>query len=154
MRKIIIAGGLGLLISAPVFAVQTAPGGAGGGSGEPLLVRSQEPDLSTDPASIDELRHKMQKDRRGKRSRANSEAPRPAQVAEIVAGKAVHDMAGQVIAIVEKVEGNEAILRSGTAVARAPLEGFGVDKRGLLLNLTKAQFDAMLANSAVSAPGT
>jgi hypothetical protein len=51
---------------------------------------------------------------------------------------------------VEKVEGAEAVLRSGTAVVKVPLEGFGINKKGLLLNLTKPQFDQMVASLAAT----
>lgn len=155
MRSFIVAGGLALITATPALALQTAPGGVTGGGDQPLLLKSIEPDLSTDPASIDDLRHKMQEDKKGKRSaRGKSDQARPAQVAEIVAGKPVHDTAGQVIAQIQKVEADGAILQSGMSVVRVPLEGFGINKKGLLLNLTKPQFDELVATSGVAAPAS
>ena len=149
MRTLMIAAVIAVLPATPVLA-QQGPAGAAP-TGEPLLVKSIEPDLSTDPASIDDLRHKMNKDKR-QQVRTKADQARPAQPAEILAGKEVHDTAGQVIALIEKVDAEGAILRSGQAVVRVPLEGFGMNKKGLLLNLTKPQFDQMIATSAAAAP--
>lgn len=151
MRNIIIAAGLTLLFAKSAGA-QLAPAGAIPG-GQPELLKSLEPDLATDPASIDELRHKMQKEKSARaRARGKAEQARPAQVAEILAGKEVHDTAGNIIASVEKVDAEGAVLRSGAAVVRVPIEGFGINKKGLLLNLTKRQFDEMIASSGTSTP--
>jgi hypothetical protein len=116
------------------------------------MVKTVEPDLSTDPAAIDDLRHRMQKDRKDNRKSGRSEAARPAQLTEILAGKTVHDTAGLVIAEVVKVDSDGAVLRSGVTLVKVPLEGFGVNKKGLLLNLTKPQFDELVASSAAPAP--
>lgn len=155
MRNFILTGGLALVCAAPAMAFQPAPGAVTGGGDQPQLLKSIEPNLATDPASIDDLRHKMQNDKKNKRSARNkSDQARPAEVTEILAGKTVHDTAGQVIALVEKVEADGAILRSGSTVVRVPLEGFGINKKGLLLNLTKPQFDELVASSGVVAPST
>ena len=150
MRKLILAGGLVFLPATPGLA-QQAPAGAAPG-GEPLLVRSQEPDLSTDARSLEEVKHKMQGPNDNQSARRKKDQPRPAQVAEIASGKEVHDTTGQVIALVDKVEGTEAILRSGTTVVRVPFEAFGMNKKGLLLNLTKPQFEQMVASLAATTP--
>lgn len=148
MRKFILATGFLLLPAAPAFA-QTAPAGAAPG-GEPLLVKSIEPDLSTDARSLDDVRHKMQKQANEETARRKKDQPRPAQAAEILSGKEVRDTSGQVIALVDKVEGSEAVLRSGTSVVRVPFEAFGMNKKGLLLNLTKPQFDQMVVSLAAT----
>ncbi|QIK78051.1 hypothetical protein G7077_03125 [Sphingomonas piscis] len=153
MRHILMAAGAALLTASPAFAFQQAAGGSGGGGGgEPLLVRSQDPDLSTDPASIDDVRHRMTKDNKGRRARIDPNQPRPAAATDIVAGKDVMDTSGVAIATIVKVEADGAVLRSGEKVVKAPLEGFGINKKGLLLNLTKAQFDQFIATSGVQAP--
>ena len=154
MRNFIVTGGLAFICAAPALALQPAPGAVTGGGDQPQLLKSIEPNLATDPASIDELRHKMQKDKTGKRAAGKSARARPAEAAEILAGKAVHDTAGQVIAMVEKVEADGAVLRSGATVVRVPLEGFGINRKGLLLNLTKPQFDELVASSGVVTPST
>jgi hypothetical protein len=154
MRTIIIAVGLACISASSAIALQTAPGGAAGGGGEPLLVRSQEPDLSTDPASIDEVRHKMQRDKATKRSAGKGNVARAAQPAEVVVGKPVYDTAGQLIATIENVANDGAVLRSGERVIKAPLEGFGMNKTGLLLNMTKSQFDQVIVSTGVVAPRT
>ncbi|MEO6360069.1 MAG: hypothetical protein ABIO43_05790 [Sphingomicrobium sp.] len=148
MRIVVIAAGLALLPATSALA-QLAPAGAIPG-GQPELLKSIEPNLATDAASLDEVRYKMQKDRKSG-SRGKADQARPAQVAEILAGKAVHDTTGQVIALVEKVDSEGAVLRSGAAVVRVPIEGFGINKKGLLLNLTKPQFDEMIASSGAAA---
>lgn len=150
MRKIVLASAFVLLPAMPALA-QTAPAGAAPG-GEPLLVKSIEPDLSTDPRSIDDVRHKMQKQEQA--ARGKKDQPRPAQATEILPGKEVRDTSGQVLALVDKVEGSEAILRSGTSVVRVPFEAFGMNKKGLLLNLSKPQFDQMVASLAATTQRT
>ena len=147
MRKIALAVGVMILPASPALA-QQAPAGAAPG-GEPLLVKSQEPDLSTDARSLEDVRYKMDRKNRDT-TRGKKDQARPAQLTDILPGKEVHDTSGQVIALVDKVEGSEAILRSGATVVKVPVEGFGINKKGLLLNLTKPQFDQMVATLAAT----
>jgi hypothetical protein len=79
-------------------------------------------------------------------SRAKDQA-RPAKPTEIIAGSIVKDSTGQQLGTIEGVEADGAILASGTGKVKVPLEAFGFNKSGLLLGVTKAQFDELVASA-------
>jgi len=69
----------------------------------------------------------------------------PAAPADIVAGSALTDSKGQPIGTVESVDAEGAVVASGTSRIRLRLDAFGKNKNGLLLGITKAEFDAAVA---------
>lgn len=110
-------------------------------------------DRASDPNSLDRMREGLQKDRLDKLSSATRlqlGRSRPAEVTEVVAGKPVNDSTGQLIALIEKVEPDGAILYNGAANVKVPVEAFGVNKKGLLLDMTKDAFDELVAQAVSS----
>jgi hypothetical protein len=75
----------------------------------------------------------------------------PANLADLTPGTQVRDKRGTVIGTVESVEADGAIVASAAGKVKVPVEGFGINKKGLLLSLTKAEFDAAVA-TATAAP--
>jgi len=148
MRYALAMAGLLLLVPTATLAQQSAPEGAAPDTG-PSLKPSMEPNLSTDAVSLENVRNNIQKDRTKSRA-ARAAAARPANPTDIIAGKPVHDTAGQLLAIVEKIEADGAVVRSGASVVKVPLDGFGVNKKGLLLNMTKPQFEALVAGATAT----
>jgi hypothetical protein len=69
----------------------------------------------------------------------------PATAADIKSGLAVHDSKGYLIGNIEAVEADGAIVASPQFRVRVPLEGFGKNKAGLILGMTKAEFEAAAA---------
>jgi hypothetical protein len=48
------------------------------------------------------------------------------------------------MALVEKIDPDGAVLYNGAATVKVPLEAFGMNKKGLLLGMSKDQFDKMV----------
>jgi hypothetical protein len=74
-----------------------------------------------------------------------------AVAADLVVGRFVHDKSGTQIGEIQGVEADGVIIASDTGKVKVPTEAFGKDKRGLLLQITKAEFDAAVASA--NAPG-
>ena len=72
---------------------------------------------------------------------------RPAKASELSAGAAVNDKTGALIAKIEQVAPDGVIVSAGSAKVKVPAEAFGHNKAGLLLDMTKAQFDQIVAKA-------
>jgi hypothetical protein len=72
---------------------------------------------------------------------------RPATAADVIAGAAVSDTAGVQLGTIESVDAEGAVIVTGAGRARIPVEAFGKNSHGLLLQTTKAQFDATVASA-------
>ena len=81
-----------------------------------------------------------------------AEAAKPATAADIVAGSALSDSTGNPIGTVESVDAEGAIVANGTTRIRVPLESFGKNSKGLLLPITKAEFDSLVAKATAQKP--
>ena len=102
---------------------------------------------------VDEMNRRINGERqRSRNSAPRTERARPATVADIVAGAAVSDTAGVQLGTIESVDATGAVIVTATGRARIPVEAFGKNAHGLLLQTTKAQFDASVA-SANATPG-
>ncbi len=75
------------------------------------------------------------------RKTAELGSSRPAKAAEVKVGRPVYDIEGTLTALVEAVEPDGAVLYNGLSNVKVPLDAFGVNKKGLLLQVTKEQFD-------------
>jgi hypothetical protein len=83
----------------------------------------------------------------GRTSSAHVDRARPATAAEVIAGTAVNDSAGIQLGAIESVDAGGAVILTATGRARIPMEAFGHNSHGLLLQTTKAQFDASVAQA-------
>lgn len=141
-----------LLLSSAALSQAPSPPPAVTGCSHCALPPSMGPqDRASDPNSIERMREGLQKDRVDKLSseaRMQLGRSRPAKAAEVVAGKPVNDSTGQLIALIEKVEPDGAILYNGAANVKVPVEAFGVNRKGLLLDMTKDKFDALVAQAS------
>ena len=68
----------------------------------------------------------------------------PATAADIVAGAAFRDSKGEGIGTIDAVEADGAVVLVGTRRVKVPLDAFGKDENGLLVGITKAEFEAAL----------
>jgi len=75
-----------------------------------------------------------------------AEAP-AAQAATAKAGDTVYDTAGEVVATVESVSGQNAVITTGSAKATVPLSSFAAGPKGPTISMTKAQLEAAIAGS-------
>jgi hypothetical protein len=83
-------------------------------------------------------------------ARANggkSERARPAKADELTAGAMVNDRSGAAIAKIEQVDADGVVVSTGLAKIKVPKEAFGHNKAGLLLDMTKAQFEQVVAQA-------
>lgn len=106
-------------------------------------------DSATMPSERDQISISTERanaDRAAAAARSGGHA-RPATAAEIVAGSAVSDSTGVAIGTIESVGADGAVVASGTTRVRVPLDAFGINRHGLLLGITKAQFDDAAARA-------
>ena len=91
----------------------------------------------------------------GIEERKRSDAPRgsAAAAADLVAGATVRDSRGSVVGTIEMAEADGAVVATGAGKVKVPLEAFGKNRKGLLLGITKSDFDAAVA-AAVAAPAS
>jgi hypothetical protein len=71
--------------------------------------------------------------------------PIAANADEIVVGGAVNDSRGTPIGTIEAVAPDGAVVASAKGRVKIPIDGFGITRKGLLLGMTKAEFDAAVA---------
>ena len=72
---------------------------------------------------------------------------RPAKKDELTAGASINDKTGILIARIEKVDPDGVVVTVGTAKVKVPADAFGHNNLGLLLDMTKAQFDQVVAQT-------
>jgi hypothetical protein len=87
-------------------------------------------------------------DRNKKRDRAVA-----ATAADIVAGAEVRDSKGVPVGKVQSVDAEGVIVATSASPIRVPLEAFGKNSKGLLLGITKAEFDTLVANATAQPQG-
>lgn len=78
---------------------------------------------------------------------ANLGTARPAKAAELTAGAPVNDKRGIPIAKIDTVDSDGVVVTTGAAKVKIPTDAFGHNKAGLLLDMTKAQFDQIVAKA-------
>ena len=78
---------------------------------------------------------------------AAPEAP-AAQAATAKAGDTVYDTAGEVVATIESIEGQNAVISTGSAKATVPLSSFASGPKGPTISMTKAQLEAAISSAA------
>jgi hypothetical protein len=74
-----------------------------------------------------------------------------ASAADVRAGALVHDQSGALVGTVETTDAGGAVVTTGMARARLQLSSFGRNDQGLVIGLTRAQFEA--AAAAAATPG-
>lgn len=77
----------------------------------------------------------------------------PAKQSDVVVGRDVADVDGVPIGKIDSVGPDGAVVETATAKVRVPYDAFGKTRAGLILGITKQQFDKV-ASAAVAAPGT
>jgi hypothetical protein len=138
---------LGLVIaSTPATTFAQVPPGSRDGTND---VRSQAigaPGQSTN--AVDQyLKRQGLQDLPGQKSNAKLGASRPAKAEELTVGAIVNDKTGVSIAKIEQVDTDGVVVPMGTAKVKVPAEAFGHNKAGLLLDVTKAQFEQVVAQA-------
>ena len=148
MSYLRLAAASALLLSSGALSQAPAPPPPVTGCSHCALPPDMGPqDRATDPNSLERMREGLQKnrlDKLGAAARSELGRSRPAKPTEVVAGKPVNDSTGQLMALVEKVEPDGVTLYNGAANVKVPIEAFGVNRKGLLLDMTKDAFDGLV----------
>ena len=77
-----------------------------------------------------------------------AQAPTEASQADLVAGAEVRGPDGNVVGTIEEPDGEGAVVSTGSARARLPLNNFRKTQRGLIIGVTRAQFEATVNRSS------
>jgi hypothetical protein len=145
-RSLVLFGIVAGLAPASAFAQATPSGSADYTN----IVRSNSvgmPGQTTNPADQLTQRQGLQDlstDRGGKNT---SDKARPARKDELTVGAIVNDKTGIAIAKIEQVDLDGVVVSMGAAKVKVPAEAFGHNKAGLLLDMTKAQFEQVVAQA-------
>ena len=152
MPKLItsLTGLLGCMIAGPALAQVAQPAMGQGGASDAPLVGSTVDQSQILPNSVTTDNLRSQREATAGSSNRSSSTRRAvaATAADLVAGAAVSDKAGQPLGKIDSVGTDGVVLATadGGKVA-VPANAFGKTSKGLLLGITKAQF-ATLANGA------
>jgi len=78
--------------------------------------------------------------------RANT-GPVAATAADVTVGSPLRDVKGVHIGTISEIDPDGIIVDTGTTKIKVPLMGFGKDGQGLVLNLTAARFNELIAKA-------
>jgi hypothetical protein len=70
-----------------------------------------------------------------------------AQAANVTAGATVYDPQGGTVGTVDKVEGGNAVVNTGTHAVALPLDKFATSAKGPVISVTKQQLDDLAAQA-------
>ncbi len=139
-----------LAFAAPAWAQSTGPA-PGGPSNIPSVYQPrQEFDSATRPSILDEINKRTMEAQTNKAAKGNGAVA--AAPEDILAGSTVNDSRGRLIGTVDSVGLTGAIVSTGAAKVEVPLDAFGKNRKGLLLGITKAEFDAAAAAAVAQTP--
>jgi hypothetical protein len=134
----ILATGTACAQAAPAGA---APAGPGLGAENPSVRNGGDTmDRDNNAARDAALANARDRDNAPKTARAV-----PAKPADVMVGGEVRDSKGVVIGTIDSVSMAAAVVASTGGKVEVPLEAFGKNNKGLLVGMTKAQFDAAVA---------
>lgn len=141
MLKLAATGAAALLATgtawgqaAPASPAPAAP------SGDPALRNGDSFDREAANARDNAIAATRHRDEAAKSARAV-----PAQPEDVTVGSEVHDKKGVVIGTVVSVSMAAAVVSSTGGKVEVPLNAFGKNNKGLLVGMTKAEFDAAVA---------
>lgn len=95
--------------------------------------------------------NKIQGDNAGKIQSHSAASVRKATADDIVAGASVRDINGQAIGKIDSLHTDQVLVNTGQTKVGVPLVAFGKDKTGLLIGITAAKFNEMVATAHAQA---
>ena len=139
------------LFAANAVAAQTPPGGGTvPGHAQPVLGTEKNDSMrmsAVDRAARVAADRAVRESREGSEKAARSGRARPANAADLTVGAEVRDSEGVPIGTIELVDAAGVQILSEGRRARLPADAFGKDRHGLLIGITKAEFDKAVAAS-------
>jgi hypothetical protein len=146
-KSVLLIGGLIAVTPAWAFA-QIVPGNTRDGTTNVQSANIGTPNQPVDAMSQYLTRQGLQDlNSRAANDAGNLGPSRPAKKDELTAGAAVNDKAGVAMAKIESVESDGIVVSIGPAKVKVPADAFGHNKAGLLLDMTKAQFEQVVAQA-------
>jgi hypothetical protein len=146
-----LLGGVASFAQVPPAA--PGPGYPGGvpGAGDPY---ARPNEMGTNDRVFDrdeQIRRGTQEALDRRAAEAGAGRARPAKAGEVKAGLAVADKSGAALGTIESVGADGAVVAGAAGKVKVPLEAFGMGRNGLLLGVTKREFDSLVAK-AMAAP--
>jgi hypothetical protein len=144
MRKLLILPAL-LIGSAPTVTFAQMRGGP--------PVQTNTPDNGNSPVSTNPMdqylqRKSLQDLTDSQRAAVSKLGPaRAAKADELIAGAVVNDKTGAPMSKIVEVDADGVVVSMGIAKVKVPAQAFGHNKAGLLLDMTKAQFEQVVAQA-------
>jgi hypothetical protein len=114
-----------------------------------------EHDSSSLSSTLDQIQHGVRKadtDRAAALARSGGRAV-PARPADVVAAAAVFDSGGQSVGAIEAVDPDGAIVVTNVGKVKVPLNAFGKNRLGLVIGLSKKDFETLVAKANASPDG-
>lgn len=151
MPKLWIIAGL-IAVAFPAAALGQA-GSVPGNGGYPDISKSDmgAHDSATMPNNLDIIRNGIRSndmDRTAERLREKDLGPaRPAKANELAAGATVNDKTGTAMATIVSIGADGVVVASASGEVKVPADAFGHNNAGLLLDMTKADFDKIVARA-------
>jgi hypothetical protein len=148
MRTLLVVLGIAATLT-PGASLAQIGGSAPGGSAPDI----RNSDLGAhDSFSTPDLHDQLLQQRARERSdRLQGESKlgpaRAAKKSELAAGAPVNDNTGAALAKIEQIDPDGVVLSMGAAKVKVPADAFGHNKAGLLLDMTKAQFQQMVSKA-------
>jgi hypothetical protein len=121
--------------------------------GGPPPVGTSRPDNGNSPVSTNPLdqylqRKSLQDLTETQRATLSKLGPsRAARKDELIVGAVVNDKTGAPMARIAETDADGVIVATGMAKVKVPAEAFGHNKAGLLLDMTRAQFQQVVAQA-------
>jgi hypothetical protein len=92
-------------------------------------------------------------DHKQNRKRVKRERAVPATAADVVPGLRISDSKGQFLGTVDAVDADGVVVATAAGRIRVQLEAFGKNSKGLVMSITKSEFDALVANATAKPQG-
>jgi len=120
---------------------------SGQGPGNPVLVGSVgAPELKGPDDTASNI-DKAVRESREEAAKAKPSRAVPAKPGDVTAGSEVRDSKGAVLGKVESASMSAAVVATEAGKVEVPLEAFGKNNKGLLLAMTKVDFDKLVAGA-------
>jgi hypothetical protein len=149
----------GLIVAAAALAQPPATPGSGAypggvpGTNDPFA----RPDSMAEKDRLfdrdEQIRRGTQAESDRRAAAAAAAAAKPAAAGDVKAGAAVADKYGRPLGTVESVDADGAVVVTAAGKAKVPLDAFGKNAKGLLLAVTKREFESLVAKANAAPAG-
>lgn len=148
MRKSFLSLGIAALLTPTSLFAQASPGSSVDYSNNVKSESLGTPGQSSNAVDQYLQRKSLQDLNDSQRAVVSKLGPsRAARKDELTAGAIINDKTGAAMAKIEQVAADGIVVSMGAAKVKVPAEAFGHNKAGLLLDMTKAQFEQVVAQA-------